>query len=179
VIKVVEIDLGHAADLEAAMGHERELIALRRARGCRCFGAWIGDSLVGYGWLSTKPEWIGEVQLEIKPRAGEGYIWNCATVPEFRRQGTFRAILTGIMQAARNEGMKRLWLGTIAIPAEKAVAPSGFKPAVHADAFSFAGFHWLSARAAPEASPSLVGDASDVLSERPGWHLRRSQHRVH
>ena len=161
------------------MGTERELIALRQARGCRCFGAWIDDSLVGYGWLSTQPEWIGEVQLEIKPRAGEGYIWNCVTVPEHRRKGTFRAILIGIMKVAHEQGMKRLWLGTIAIPAEKAVGPSGFKPAIHADAFSFAGFHWISARAAPDANPSLVSDACEVLSSRPGWYVRRTQYRRH
>jgi GNAT superfamily N-acetyltransferase len=161
------------------MGHERELIALRRARGCRCFGAWIEDSLVGYGWLSTNPEWIGEAQLEIKPRGGEGYIWNCVTVPEHRRQGTFRAILAGVIQVAREEGMNRLWLGTIAIPAEKAVAPSGFKPAIQAVAFSFAGYHWSSTGAAPGASPSLVRDATAVLGERPGWHVRRSRRRLH
>lgn len=161
------------------MGDEREVIALRQARGCRCFGAWIDDKLAGYGWLSVKPEWISEVQLEIKPRAGEGYIWNCVTVPEYRRQGTFRAILTGITQVAREEGMKRLWLGTIAIPAEKAVGPSGFKPAIRSDAFSFAGFHWISASAAPDASPSLVAEACEVLGERPGWHVRRSRRRIH
>jgi GNAT superfamily N-acetyltransferase len=161
------------------MGTERELIALRRARGCRCFGAFVDNALVGYGWLSTKHEWIGEEQLEIRPRPGEGYIWNCVTVPEHRRKGVFRAILVGIMNVARNEGMKRLWLGTIAIPAEKAVGPSGFKPAIHSEVFSFAGFHWISARAAPDASASLISEASEVLGERPGWHLRRSRRRVH
>jgi len=161
------------------MGPERELIPLRRARGCRCFGAWIEDSLVGYGWLSTKPEWIGEVQLEIKPRAGEGYVWNCVTVPEHRRKGTFRAILTGIAAVAHREGMTRLWLGTIAIPAERAVEPSGFKPAIHSDAFSFAGFNWGRAWPTPNASPLLVREACDVLGARPGWYVRRSQQRRH
>lgn len=162
------------------MGVERELIALRRARGSRCFGAWIEGNLVGYGWLSVKPEWISEVQLEIKPREGEGYIWNCVTLPEHRRQGTFRAILTGITQVAREEGMKRLWLGTIAIPAEKAVGPSGFRPAMHhSDVFRFAGFNWIRATPAHDASPSLISDASEVLGEGPGWHVRRSRRRKH
>lgn len=161
------------------MGKEHELVALRKARGCRCFGAWIEDNLVGYGWLSTNPEWIGEVQMEIKPRAGEGYIWNCVTVPEQRGKGSFRAILTGIMKVAGQEGMTRLWLGTIAIPAEKAAGPSGFKPAIQADVFRLAGFHWVRTSAAPDASPSLVNEAGEVLSERPGWHVRRSRHRRH
>lgn len=161
------------------MGNERELIALRRARGCRCFGAWIDGLLVGYGWLSTQPEWIGEEQVVIRPRHGEGYIWNCVTVTEHRRRGVFRAILAGITNVARNEGMNRLWLGTIAIPAEKAVGPSGFKPAIKTAGFRLAGFQVTRASAAPGASPSLVRDASEVLSSRPGWHLLRMQHRRH
>jgi hypothetical protein len=83
------------------------------------------------------------------------------------------------MQVAREEGMTRLWLGTIAIPAEKAVAPSGFKPAIQAFAFNIAGYHWVSAGPAPGASPSLVSDATEVLGERPGWHVRRSRRRLH
>jgi len=161
------------------MGAERELIALRRTRGCRCFGAWIDGVLVGYGWLSTQPEWIGEEQVVIRPRPGEGYIWNCMTVPEHRRKGVFRAILAGITNVARSEGMNRLWLGTIAIPAEKAVGPSGFRPAIHTAGLRFAGFQVTRAWAAPGASPSLIRDASDVLSSRPGWHLLRTQHRRH
>jgi hypothetical protein len=167
------------AALETAMGPERELIALRLARGCRCFAAWLEDSLIGYGWLSAKPEWVGEVQLEIKPRDGEGYVWNCVTVPEQRRKGTFRSILTGITTVARQEGMTRLWLGTIAIPAEKAVGPSGFRPALYFDTVTLAGLHWMRVTAAPNASPSLISDACEVLSTRPGWHVRRSRQRRH
>ncbi len=161
------------------MGAERELIALRQAQGCRCFGAWIEDSLVGYGWLSTKPEWISEVQLEIRPRAREGYLWNCVTVPEHRRKGAFRGILMGVLKLAREEGMTRLWMGTVAIPAEKAVGPAGFKPAIQSDSFSLGGFHFISAKPAPDASPSLISDASEVLGSRPGWYVRRTQHRRH
>ncbi len=161
------------------MGLERELIALRLARGCRCFAAWNEGSIAGYGWLSTKPEWVGEIQLEIKPRAGEGYIWNCVTVPAHRRKRTFRSILTGIAAVARGEGMTRLWLGTIAIPAEKAVGPSGFKPALHFDALTSAGLHWMRVTSAPNASPTLISEACEVLSTRPGWYVRRSQHRRH
>jgi len=161
------------------MGDERNLIALRRARGCRCFGGWIDGVLVGYGWLSTQPEWIGEEQLVIRPRPGEGYVWNCVTVPEHRRKGVFRAILTGITNVARSEGLSRLWLGTIAIPAEKAVGPSGFRPAIESAWFRFAGLQVTRASGAPDASPALVRDAALVLSSRPGWHVKRMRHRRH
>ena len=72
------------------MGADGDLVESRLARGCRCFGAWLDDGLAGYGWLSTKPEWIGELELEIAPGDGEGYIWNCFTLEQQRRRGVLR-----------------------------------------------------------------------------------------
>jgi hypothetical protein len=161
------------------MGAEGDLVAGRYARGCRCFAATIEGEIGGYGWLSTTPEWVGELQLEIKPRRNEGYIWNCVTLSEHRRKGLFRSLLTGMSSAARMEGLQRLWIGSVAIPAEKAVGPSGFKPALTFDSFRLAGLHCMSVTTAPDASPLLIREACDVLATQPGWHLRRSHHRVH
>src|SRR5256885_16761373 len=105
------------------MGPEGDLVAPRFERGCRCFAVVVEGSIAGYGWLSTGPEWIGELQLEIKPRQAEGYIWKCVTLGEHRRKGHFRSLLAGICDAARSTGLKRLWLGSDAIPAGKAVVP--------------------------------------------------------
>src|SRR6266851_5725936 len=77
------------------MGDEGDLVEVRLARGCRCFGGWIDGELAGYGWLSTGSEWIGELELEIRPSVGEGYIWNCFTLADKRRRGVLRAVLTG------------------------------------------------------------------------------------
>ena len=158
------------------MDDEGELVAQRLARGCRCFAVWLDGALGGYAWLSTGPEWIGEVQLEIRPREGEAYLWNCVTVPEHRRRGIFRALLVGISDIARQEGLKRLWIGSVSIPAEKAVGPSGFKPALRFTSITFAGFHALRIRA---ADPGLAAAACDILKTRPGLHLRRSARRRH
>lgn len=134
-------------------------------------------SIAGYGWLSTGTEWVGEVQLEIRPRPGEGYIWNCATVAAHRRRGVFRSVLTGISEAARLEGFKRLWIGSVAIPAERAVGPSGFRAALHFTTGSIAGLQTLRVQALGE--PALVQDAVQVMGVKPGFYLRRSQRRVH
>src|SRR5450759_5292253 len=107
------------AVIATAMEAEGDLVATRLARGCRCFGAWIGDELAGYGWLSTKPEWIGEIELTITPSEDEGYIWNCFTLEQFRRRGVLRALLAGIRERAHAEGLSRLWIGSVAIPAER------------------------------------------------------------
>src|SRR4029077_20283925 len=58
---ITEVTAATSAQLAEAMGAEGDLVAARLSRGCRCFGAWAGDELLGYAWLSTGPEWIGEV----------------------------------------------------------------------------------------------------------------------
>jgi GNAT superfamily N-acetyltransferase len=159
------------------MGPEGDLVPHRFARGCRCFAVWIGGAVAGYGWLSTGPEWVGELQLEITPRPGEGYIWNCVTLSEHRRKGVFRSLLIGISDFARKEGMKRLWVGSVAIPAEKAVAPSGFEPALFFSGFRFGGMHLL--RVAQSADRRLAREAASALGISLGIKLRRSRFRRH
>ncbi len=183
-VGVKEVDLATAPLIAAAMGAEGDLVATRIARGCHCFGAWLGDELAGYGWLSTKTEWIGELELEITPGRGGGYIWNCFTLPPQRRRGVLSALLEGITARARTEGLTRLWIGSVAIPAEKAFGRSGFKPALVFSSVGIAGFHWIRVGPAPDADPSLVGDARMVLGlvgqpQRLGPTLRLSRPRRH
>jgi GNAT superfamily N-acetyltransferase len=161
------------------MGAEGDLVAQRMARGCRCFGAWLGDELAGYGWLSTKPEWIGELELTITPRAGEGYIWNCFTIEQLRRRGVLRALLAAIRQSAHHEGMSRLWIGSVAIPAERAFGPSGFTPALLFASELIAGYRWLQVAQAIGADPALAEAAHQVLGVPSGRFLRWSRQRRH
>lgn len=159
------------------MGDEGDLVAERLARGCRCFVVMIHDAIAGYGWLSVDREWIGELQLEIKPRAREGYVWNCVTVPEHRRKGVFKSLVVGISQAGRRSGLRRMWIGTIAIPAEKALVPIGFTPILRLDSARFAGLQLLRIR--PTPNHPLAVDASNVLGVGRGLMIRASQQRRH
>ncbi len=121
------------------MGPEADLVQPRFTRGCRCFAVLIDGEIAGYGWLSTGPEWIGELQREIRPRKAEAYIWNCVTLAGHRRKGVFRSLVIGIVEAARTSGMRRVWIGSVDIPAEKALAPLGFRPAAHFHTFRVLG----------------------------------------
>jgi GNAT superfamily N-acetyltransferase len=161
------------------MAAEGDLVAERMARGCRCFGAWLGDELAGYGWLSTKPEWIGELELTITPRADEGYIWNCVTLEHLRRRGVLRALLAGITKRAHDEGLSRLWIGSVAIPAEKAFGPSGFTPALAFASELIVGYRWLQVQSAVTADPTLAEAAHRVLGVPSGRFLRLSHQRRH
>ena len=174
-----EVDSSTAPLVATAMGADGDLVAARMARGCRCFGAWLGDELAGYGWLSTKPEWIGELELTIRPGAAEGYIWNCFTLENHRRRGVLRALLAGIRGRARDEGMTRLWIGSVAIPAEKAFGPSGFTPALVFASELIVGYRWLQVQPAAGADPAVAKAAHAVVGVPSGRFLRWSHPRRH
>jgi len=178
-VEVTEVDASTAPLVAAAMESEGDLVATRLDRGCRCFGAWIGDELAGYGWLSTKPEWIGELELEIRPRAGEGYIWNCVTLPAHRRRGVLSAVLAGIRTCFHDDGATRMWIGSIAIPAEKAFGPSGFTPVLLFASELIVGYRWLHVQPVEDADPRLVEAAHQVVGVRSGRFLRLSHQRRH
>ena len=165
------------------MGWEAHLVKPRFARGCRCFAVVVDGSIAGYGWLSTGPEWIGELQLEITPGPAEGYLWNCVTLPGHRRKGIFSSLLIGVSQIARNEGMRRLWIGSVDIPAERAMRPSGFRPALRFRTQTFMGVHSLVVRPVNE-NISPTEDARAVLGSheaplRRTLLIRREHHKVH
>jgi hypothetical protein len=85
---------------------------LRRfENGRRCYTAWVGDQIAAYGWVSFEDEHIGELNLRIKLLPGEVYIWDCATIPAFRRNYLYSALLAYIIEELRAEGLCRAWIG--------------------------------------------------------------------
>jgi GNAT superfamily N-acetyltransferase len=177
--EVKEVDATSAPLVAEAMGTDGDLVATRMARGCRCFGAWLADELAGYAWLSTGPEWIGELELEITPRAGEGYVWNCFTLGHLRRRGVLRGLLAGVRSRAQQEGLSRLWIGSVAMPAERAFGPSGFTPALLLSSEVITGYRWLQVRPAGDADLALVEAAHRVVGVPAGRFLRTSHQRRH
>jgi GNAT superfamily N-acetyltransferase len=170
--------------MASVMQVDPALIDARMGRGCRCFTARVGDEIVAYGWLATRTEWIGELELEITPGQGEAYIWNCATDPQHRRQGFFRAVVGGIALQAKQEGRERVWIGTLDIPPAKAVPQLGFQPAIRFTSVWFSGVRWLHVMPVPDADEALVSSACEVLAiaGRPlrlGSSMKRAESRVH
>jgi hypothetical protein len=162
---VREVQSGSATALVTAMGGEGELVGIRRARGCRCFAAYAGEAVAAYGWLSTGAEWIGEIRLEIRPEAGEAYIWNCLTLPPHRLRGMFTALLVRICSNLQREGLDRLWIASGG-GAEKAVVATGFRPVLvlGESPLGLARLRLVRAHAAPGAEPGQVSAARRVLA---------------
>jgi GNAT superfamily N-acetyltransferase len=166
---VEELDTASAPDLAAAMGGEGDLVALRLARGCRCFVLRLDGEITSYGWLSRGPEWIGELGLEIEPGAGEAYVWNCVTQPARRLRGFFRALLVFVVEQARREGCSGLWIASLADGPASAIGGAGFAPVLTVGVMDQPGRRELMVRAASPADPELLKSARRVLrlGDRP------------
>jgi GNAT superfamily N-acetyltransferase len=161
------------------MEAEAGLVPNRVARGSRCFGAWVGHELVGYGWLSAMSEWIGEIELEIAPAAGEAYIWNCVTYAPHRRKGVFRSLVGSIVTQAREEGLARLWIASVSDLAENAVVQAGFVPVVRFNTALRWGLRWLTIAPVAGVDPGLAAAARSAIAIKSGWSVRRSRPRSH
>jgi GNAT superfamily N-acetyltransferase len=179
---VREVGAHDAGLLIGVMGVEGALVSPRLARGCRCFTASSGEDIVGYGWLSQGPEWIGELELEIRPAAGEAYVWNCVTLTPHRRKGVFRTLLAGILERARRDGLIRLWIGSVGDLGARAVAEAGFEPVLHFEVLAMPALRRLRVRAAGDSArvgACLAAFGGEPGSPRLGWQLRRARRRRH
>jgi len=166
--RIEEAVAGSAAEVAAAMGEEGELVQARFARGCRCLAVRAGGEVAAYGWLSTGPEWIGELGLEIRPGPAEAYVWNCVTLQPHRRRGLFRALLHTAVDRAGRERLARLWIGTVDDVGVSAVAHAGFQPLLSIGVLDLPCAGWLSVSGAPGAQPETVEAALQVLGGRRG-----------
>src|SRR6266566_3811883 len=117
--------------LAAAMGlDEPAPVHERFASGRRCYLAWVDGALASYGWVSFKEEWISELGLYIRLASGDAYLWDCATLPAYRGQGLYPALLAHIAAELRAEGLRRVWIGadTDSLPSQKGIIRAGFQP---------------------------------------------------
>jgi GNAT superfamily N-acetyltransferase len=178
---VIELGRDGAAAVEAAMAEERALVQFRFDRGCRCFASRLAGDVVGYGWVSAGPEWIGELGLEFRPPSTEVYLWNCVTLPEHRYQGYFRALLRAVVTAAAEESLKRLWIGSVDSWVESALVDAGFRPVLHINVLTAFGWSRLGVRPAPGATRETIEVALSSLDGAAGLRsgVRRFRRRVH
>jgi GNAT superfamily N-acetyltransferase len=101
-----------APELARAMGlaDAREL-QRRFEGGRRCYGARAQGRLAAYGWVSFDGESVGGLGLQLQLLPGEAYIWDCATLPAFQRQGLYAGLLGHIVAVLAAEGLRGAWIG--------------------------------------------------------------------
>jgi hypothetical protein len=100
----------------------------RLETGRRCYAAWVGDQLASYGWVSLEEEHIGELNLRIRLLPGDVYVWDCATIPAFRRNRLYSALLCYMIKDLHSEGFCRAWIGADMDnrPSQQGIARAGF-----------------------------------------------------
>jgi ribosomal protein S18 acetylase RimI-like enzyme len=123
----VEADLVPAL-VAAADGVSSAGLLKRFDNGRRCYTAWVEDQIAGYGWVSFDDEHVGELNLRVRLLPGEVYIWDCATIPAFRRKHLYSALLGYIIEELRAEGLCRAWIGADMNnkPSQQGMARAGF-----------------------------------------------------
>ena len=143
-------------------------IIRRFEQGKRCYAGFSGDEIVTCGWVTFDEEAIGELGLTARMRAGESYIWDCATPPVHRGKRFYPALLAHILTALSAEGISRAWLGTDAdnIPSQKGVALVGFQPILDVGFATSPTGNTMWIRQRPGVSAQDAMDAQRVLLGR-------------
>jgi predicted acetyltransferase len=116
-------------ELAALMSADNSAEIIKRFETVRqCYLAKVDDNIAAYGWVSFDEEFIGELNLRLRLLPGEAYIWDCATLPSFRQNLLYSALLTYILHDLRTEQLHRVWIGADFdnIPSQRGIARAGF-----------------------------------------------------
>ncbi len=118
-----------ADELAQAMGDDALMEVLKRfEKGSRCYAARVDSRLAAYGWVSFEDEFIGELNLRLRLLPSEAYIWNCVTLPTFRQNYLYSALLIYIIKELKKETLSRVWIGADLdnVPSQRGIARAGF-----------------------------------------------------
>jgi len=165
-IRFEEIHNDQVELLAAAMSlPETEPVRRRLRNDRRCFAGWSDGQIAGYGWVSQGAECVGELEREIRMQADEAYIWDCVTLPAFRRLRLYSALLGHILTVLHREGARRVWIGSVMAnqPSIHGFVNAGFKPVISLTYVRLFGlcFQWL--HGDPSAPSTLVRAARKAL----------------
>ena len=165
-----EVGAEAAGALVTAMGISDGAVVDRLADGSRCFVARVADGIAAYGWVSELVESIGELERPFHMREGEAYIWDCATLPEFRRQGLYTSLLHIIATTLQREGTRRLWIGASRgnRPSLRGIASAGFQPVIKMHYVRVFGFKHVWVSDYPGAPPLVAVEARRGLLTSSG-----------
>lgn len=154
---------GDSPALARAMGQDQhmEIRTLLRRDDRRCFTGWFDERIVTYCWLSMEQEYVGEMERELNLLDGESYIWNCATLPDYRRNGLYTALLAFMLARLSEDGHRRVWIGADLenVPSHRAFHTAGFLPAADFTYLRLWRLYTFLTRPLPTTPPNLLSHA--------------------
>jgi len=99
-------------DLASAMGlPDIDPIQRRLQDNRRCFRLCVAGQIAAYGWVTRGPECVGELERTFHLDDDEAYIWDCATLPAWRGQRCYSALLSQMLHELAQEGTRQVWIG--------------------------------------------------------------------
>jgi GNAT superfamily N-acetyltransferase len=106
----------------------------RLSSGRRCFllRSEADGQIASYGWVTRGKEHVGELERRFNMDDDEAYIWNCGTVPGYRRQSCYSALLSQLIYRLHEERTPRIWIGASRLnqPSVRGFANAGFSPVI-------------------------------------------------
>jgi ribosomal protein S18 acetylase RimI-like enzyme len=143
-----------------------EQIIRRLSPKRRCFVAKVVGVIAAYGWVSIRTECVGEMERQIRLQPDEAYVWDCATLPAYRRQRLYSALLSHINNTLAKEGFRRIWIGSNLEnrPSLKGFDNAGYQPAALITRFRIFDLNCLWVRSFRQAPKHLTRAAQDVFS---------------
>ena len=159
------VDSESIPQLSAAMDDNNSAGILKRFEsGRRCHVAQVEGKLAAYGWVSLEEEFVGELSLHLTLLPGEAYIWDCVTLPAFRRNHLYSALLTYILTNLRVETLHRVWIGADLdnTPSQRGIARAGFQAVADLVLVQVAARQQIWVQGRPDVLESLVAEARRV-----------------
>jgi GNAT superfamily N-acetyltransferase len=98
--------------MEASGIYPADVVEMRLRAGRRPYVVETDGKIVSYGWVAFSAEPIGDLGLSFELTAGEAYIYDCATRPDYRGRGYYPALLRTMVADLSREGWLRAWIGT-------------------------------------------------------------------
>jgi ribosomal protein S18 acetylase RimI-like enzyme len=142
-----------------------ELIHQRLQGRRRCFSLRVADQIVTYGWVTQGVEWVGELERQFQLHDDEAYIWDCGTVPAWRGQRGYSALLSQIIYRLQTEAVSRIWIGASRQnqPSIKGFVNAGFQRVIDLTYRRFYRLTMLRFQEAPDVAPPLIAAAYRIL----------------
>jgi GNAT superfamily N-acetyltransferase len=133
-VSFCEATLADVDELVQAMNRDNPVeIRQRLQNGRRCF-LWRNNErqIVSYGWVTQGKESVGELERQFNLCRDEAYIWDCGTVPDWRGNHLYSALLSRMVYRLHEEGVPRLWIGASRLnqPSIQGFANAGFQRVV-------------------------------------------------
>jgi len=155
-----------AAQLVQAMQLDSPAEIHRRFEaGQSCYTAWVGGELASYGWVSFDEELVGELHLRLRLLPGEAYIWDCQTLPAYRQNRLYSALLAYMLAELRGGPLCRTWIGASRdnLPSQRGIASAGFHRVADLTVTRLLALRQVGVEARPNVPDKLVQEVRRVF----------------